>query len=226
MKKIIILICLMMLSTGCTISEISMKNIDNMIDISLNEKTNLYNRMSKGYKYYLPKGMSLLDYKDYNETIYSNLNKYYLYVDVVSYHYKSQKTYRENAYAYYSKIITDDKGKLGYIEVNKKDNKYYIVYEYNYAKMETVVNLEEIETSILNMSYILSSISYNDVIIHSIVGENVLNFSEEKYQIKKPTETENTFLDYVNAYDKYNGEESVEDNDTIKQNNSDEKKEN
>ena len=221
MKKICILICLMILSTGCTISKINTKDRNAILDIALNEKTNLYNRISKGYKYYMPKGMNLLDYKDYNETIYSNMNKYYLYVDVISYYYKKDKIFKEDSYSYYSKIITDKNGKKGYILVKEQNGKYHVEYEYNYAKMETIVDEKNINEAIMNMSYILSSISYNDVIIKSIVGDNVLDFKEEKYQIKKPKVTENTFLDYVNTYDKYNGEEAVEDTDTIKQNNKD-----
>ena len=65
------------------------------------------------------------------------------------------------------------------------------------------------------MSYILSSIQYNDIVIDSIVGENVLNFKEEKYEVEKPKENENTFLDYVNTYDKYTGKDKIEDTDTI-----------
>ena len=222
MKKICFLICLMILTTGCTITKLDYNDRDSILAVALNEKINLYNRISKGYKYYLPKGMRLSDYKDYNEIIYSDSNKYYLYVDIVSYYYKKEKTYKENAYSYYSKIIVDNDGKIGYIEINKENDKYHIKYEYNFAKMEVVVKQGEIDDAIMNMSHILSSIKYNDVIIESIVGENVLNFKEEKYQIKKPKETENTFLDYVNTYDKYNGEEVVEDSDTIKQNNTDE----
>ena len=223
MKKISILLYIMVFATGCTISKVNMEDRNSIIDV---EKTELYSRISKGYKYYMPKGMMLLDYKDYNETLYSNMNKYYLYVDVISYYYKKEKTYKEDPYAYYSKIIVKDNNKIGYIKITNKDDKYYITYEYNYSKIETVVDENNIDEAIMNMSYILSSISYNDVIIESIVGENVLNFKEEKYQIKKPKETENTFLDYVNTYDKYNGEDEVEDTDTIKQNNTNKTDEN
>ena len=59
---------------------------------------------------------------------------------------------------------------------------------------------------------------FGDIIIDSIIGENVLDFKEEKFNIKKPKENENTFLDYVNTYDKYEEDEKIEDNDTINQN--------
>ena len=116
MKKIITLICLALLGTGCTVKKVTPENRDEIISVALNRDIKLYNRVSNGYKYYLPKGISMLDYKDYNETLYTNSSKYYLYVDIVSYHYKKEKTYMANNTLYYSKIINNN-GKKGYIEV-------------------------------------------------------------------------------------------------------------
>ena len=217
MKKIIILICLTVFITGCNIKKIDITNRDEIISIALNNNIKLYNKISSGYKYYLPKGISQLNYKDYNEILYSNLNKYYLYVDVVSYHYKKEKNYIENKSLFYSKLINNN-GKKGLIQIEKIEDNYYILYEYNYAKMEAKVSEKDINETIMNMSYILSSIEYNDIVIDSIIGENILNFKEEKFNIKKPKESENTFLDYVNTYDKYEEDEKIEDNDTINQN--------
>lgn len=217
MKKIIILTCLAFFVSGCTIQKIDTENRDEMISVALNREINLYNRVSNGYKYYLPRGIAILDYKDYNETLYTNSNKYYLYVDVVSYHYKKEKSYIENRSLFYSKIINYN-GKKGYIEIEKIDDDYYILYEYNYSKIEAKVNEKDINIAIMNMAYILSSIKYNDVVIDSIIGDNILDFKEEKFNIKKPKENENTFLDYVNTYDKYDEKEKIEDNDTINQN--------
>ncbi|MBE6153515.1 MAG: hypothetical protein E7166_04755 [Firmicutes bacterium] len=220
MKKIVILLCLLLFTTGCTVSKIDMEDRDNILNITLNRNVNLFNRVSKGYKYYLPKGISLLDYKEYNEILYSNSNKYYLYIDIISYHYKTQKKYTINNNSEYSKILNYN-DKNGYLEIKKQDNKYHILYEYNYAKMEAVVKEEDVNETIMNMGYILSSIQYNNIVINSLVGENVLDFKEEKYEIEKPTENDNTFLDYVNTYDKYNGKDKIEDTDTIKNNVSD-----
>ena len=220
MKKIVILLCLLVFTTGCTVSKIDMEDRDNILNITLNRNVNLFNRVSKGYKYYLPKGISLLDYKEYNEILYSNSNKYYLYIDIISYHYKTQKKYTINNNSEYSKILNYN-DKNGYLEIKKQDNKYHILYEYNYAKMEAVVKEEDVNETIMNMGYILSSIQYNNIVINSLVGENVLDFKEEKYEIEKPTENDNTFLDYVNTYDKYNGKDKIEDTDTIKNNVSD-----
>lgn len=219
MKKLSILICLSFLLTGCTVTKVENNTKEEALELALNTNIELFNRVSMGYKYYLPHGMTVLDYDDYNETLYSNSNTYYLYVDIISYHYKTKKTYTVDNTKYYSKILNYN-NKTGYIEIDKQDDKYYILYEYNYAKLESIVKEKDINDVILNMSYILSSINYNDVVIDNIVGENVLDFKEEKYEITKPKQNDKTFLDYVNIYDKYNDEEEIEDTDTIKQNNS------
>ena len=103
------------------------------------------------------------------------------------------------------------------------NNKYFIKYQYNFAKMEAIVDKNNIKKAIIDMSYILSSIQYNDIVIDSFIGENTLNYSEEKYTIDKPNDNEQTFLDYVNTYDNYKGDETVnEDNDTINNTNQNE----
>lgn len=221
MKKIVILLCLLVFITGCTITKIDITDRETIISTTLEQDIKLFNRVSNGYKYYLPKGISLLEYREYNETLYSNSNKYYLYVDVISYYYKIDKTYIKNNTLEYSRVLNYN-NKKGILNITKQQDKYYILYEYNYAKMEAVVKENEINETLLDMSYILSSIQYNDMVIESIVGENVLDFKEEKYTVEKPKENENTFLDYVNTYDKYTGEDKIEDTDTIKNNNEEE----
>ena len=88
MKKIIIFIFVMLMVTGCSIKRLDTSSLDRIVDTVLSEKIKLSNRVSKGYKYYLPKGVKLLDYNEYNDKLYSSYNTYYLYVDIVSYHYK------------------------------------------------------------------------------------------------------------------------------------------
>ena len=65
MKKFLILLLLTVFLSGCTRTdnEIEYKNIaDNII----NSSTNLVNTATKGYKYYLPKGVSLIYNIDFN----------------------------------------------------------------------------------------------------------------------------------------------------------------
>ena len=54
MKKIIILTFLAFLVSGCTVKKIDTSNRDEMISVALNRDIKLYNRISNGYKYYLP----------------------------------------------------------------------------------------------------------------------------------------------------------------------------
>ena len=211
MKKVIIFIFVMIMVTGCSVSRLDNSNLDMIVNTMLSQKINLSNRISKGYKYYLPKGVKILDNTEYNEKLYSNYNTYYLYVDIISYHYKSKIDYKKNNYSYYYKKLND-----GYIDVINMSDKYYVKFQYNYSKMEAIIDKKDLNKVITDMSYILSSIKYNDIVINSFIENNVPNGTEEKFVIDKPTENEQTFLDYVNTYDNYVGDEKVEeDNDTI-----------
>ena len=189
MKKIILLCCLLLLA-GCSVVRIDTSNVDNIISVVLSKNNDLYNQIGKGYKYYVPRGVSYIDTNDYNDVLYSDGIYYYLYIDVVSYYYKVEKEYEENPDAYYSKKI-DINGKQGYLEINEQDNgQYFIEFMYNYAKMEVEANYEDINDIVLNTSYILSTVKFNDNVVKVILDEEFL-VSEEKYDIftsKKETD--------------------------------------
>ena len=122
MKKVILIICLLLVS-GCSIVRIDTSSIDNIVSIVLSKENNLYNQIGKGYKYYIPRGVSYISTSDYNDTLYSDGIYYYLYVDIVSYYYNKEVTYTENPDSYYSKIFNID-SKKAYLEINKeKQNK-------------------------------------------------------------------------------------------------------
>ena len=104
-----------------TVEEQNIKDIDKMINTILGNKLNLYNQISNGYKYYLPRGVRVIDNKNYNEKLYSKGNTYYLFVDIVSYQYKSDFTYEPNDKVYFSKKLDYNKQK-GYIEISKRTN--------------------------------------------------------------------------------------------------------
>ena len=78
MKKLIILM-LCFLLTGCTAVRIDTTNIDNIVNVVLSKENNLYNRVGKGYKYYVPRGVTYIDTNDLNDKLYSNGIYYYLY---------------------------------------------------------------------------------------------------------------------------------------------------
>lgn len=185
MKKLIISLMLIFLVTGCTVVRIDTDSIDNIINVILSKDNNLYNTVGKGYKYYKPRGVTYIDTNEYNEKLYSNGNYYYLYVDINSYYYKKEFEYKENKNAYYSRII-DINDKLGYLEINKYNNKYLVEFMYNYSKIETLVDKEEINDVILNSSYILSTIKFNSNVIKIMLSDNYFINKEERYDIFTP----------------------------------------
>lgn len=192
MKKLLLL-SFLLLFCGCSAVRIDTSSIDNILDIILSKDNNLYNQVGKGYKYYIPRGVSYIDTNEYNDVLYSNGEYYYLYIDIVSYYYNISNEYEENPAAYYSKKIeTNDK--TGYLEINKQSNgRYFIEFMYNYSKMEVETDFENINDVVLNMTYILSTIKYNDDIIKIMLDENFL-VSEEKYDIFTSKKDNNEFL--------------------------------
>lgn len=180
MKRIAILFLALLLITGCTVVRIDTKSIDNILNVVLSKDNKLYNRVGKGYKYYVPRGVTYIDTSDLNDKLYSDGNYYYLYIDAVSYFYKAKVEYTENENAYYSKKIDDEK--QGYLEINKYNSKYKIEFFYNYSKIEALVEKKDIEKVILNASYILSTVKFNDNIIELMLNEDYFTNKEEKYE--------------------------------------------
>lgn len=89
MKRFIAFILVLVLS-GCTVVRINTKSLDTIIDVVLTKENKLFNRVGKGYKYYVPKGVTYVDTNDLNEILYSKGNYYYLYIDAISYYNKNK----------------------------------------------------------------------------------------------------------------------------------------
>ena len=94
MKKITILLLSILLFIGCTVVRINTKSIDNILNVVLSKNNKLYNRVGKGYKYYAPRGVVRVDANTYNDVLKRDSTTYYLYVDVVSYYYKTKLSYK------------------------------------------------------------------------------------------------------------------------------------
>lgn len=203
MKKKAILLMIIILVSGCTVVRINTKSIDNIVDIILSKNNTLYNQIGKGYKYYVPRGVSYIDSTEYNDTLYSDGNYYYLYVDVVGYYYNKNMPYTESGTLYYSKkIINGDK--TGYITIRELNNKYLINFVYNYAKIEALVDKDDINDVVLNSSYILSTIKYNHNVIKIMLNEDYFTNKEEKYSAFESKEGSDSFTL------QYDEEETVE----------------
>lgn len=182
MKKIILIVLCLFLFTGCTVVRIDTASIDNIINVLLSKNNKLYNRVGKGYKYYVPRGMSYIDTTELNDKLYSDGYYYYLYIDVISYYNKIDFTYEENESAYYSRYINFN-NKEGYLEINKINDRYLIEFMYNYAKIETMVYEDDINSVVLNSIYILSTIKFNNNVIKLMLNDEYFINKEEKYDI-------------------------------------------
>lgn len=191
MKKLAILLLVLLLS-GCTVVRIDTSDLNNIVDVVLSKDNTLFNQVGKGYKYYIPVGVSYIDTEDFNDILYSNGNYYYLYIDTISYYYNVGKEYVLNNDAYYSRSININ-GKYGYLEINKQDDLYFVEFMYNFSKIEVLVKEEALEEVILNASYILSTVKFNNNVITMMLDDEFLVL-EEKYDIFTSKKETNDFL--------------------------------
>ena len=213
MKKIFILslfVCVLL--CGCT--PVQNLTMDEIINRATNRNLEVYNTYRKGYKYNLPNGLDTIDNSEYNEVIASSKYKYYLYIDAVSYHNRVIEKYEVNNNSYFSKAI-DYEDKYGYLEINKlKDGKYLIEIMYNYAKIEVIVNGEDIKVVVANALSILTSVKFNDNILNTLLNEEVSQFKEYEFNIfETSTTTESDYLESIEN-DIYE-EDDVHDSDLI-----------
>ncbi len=191
MKKGIYLLLILCFVTGCR--NVKTSSYEEIIAAALYEnKVNFPNKTSQGYSYYLPKGLIVEEDLNNNVTLKSEKYNMYLYIDLISYYNKIEDTYKENKTSFYSKSIKKD-DKFGYLEINlQENNKYLIEIMYNYAKIEVIVNSKDIKEMLSYAISLLSSISYKDSIIANMVGEDILNYNENEYNIFETVGQENT----------------------------------
>ena len=207
-KKIILLIISILTLTGCT--NLTNMSIDEVVNVMLESDTNLSNNVFEGYKYYIPKGLRLINKDEYNAILKDEYNNtYYFYIDVVSFYNEEKVEYEVNNKAYFSKELNYN-DKKGYLEITKIEDTdvYFIEYMYNYGKIEAFVKENEIESAIINMSSILSSLKFNRTILETIIGNKVLNYKENTYNVMKPKgskATKDTYLEYEEKYGIYEG---------------------
>ena len=110
MKKKFILFSLLIciLLTGCT--TLDKKTMDDIIKDGTDRDAIVYNKYRKGYKYNLPRGLTVLDSTEYNEIIRDDKYTYYLYVDAVSHYNKVIEKYEVSDKAHTSmRISFEDK---------------------------------------------------------------------------------------------------------------------
>ena len=213
MKKVIAVCLLLLLLTGCTFVDFSNKDVTDIINEVLSKNVQLYNNVFEGYKFYAPRGLKVIDKNKYNCKILSEDNVLYLYVDVVSYYYKVKNEFNIKDDRILSKKIDFD-GKTGYIQVTEVNNKYFVEFMYNYSKIETYIEKKYLNDTVLNMTYILSSISYNDKVIETLIHEDTLDYKEEKFDLFESKTENSNFLQALEKYDNY-VETNPEDQDIL-----------
>ena len=214
MKKIVLVFVLLLLLTGCSTINVSNMEYESIINDTLSKEITLSNKSFEGYKIYIPRGLKIVERNDYNVQILDSDNTYYLFVDIVSYYYKVKNNFTVDSSKLLSKAI-NYKGKSGYIEIQKIDEKYFVEIMYNYSKIQAYLSEKNLKESVFNMIYVLSSINYNDRVIDVLIGENKLDYKEEKFDIFESKGDNNSFLEALEKYENYN-EKEVEDKDSIK----------
>ena len=200
MKKLLCLSAMILLLSGCSVVYIDKQSIDEIVYSTISNDTNLKSVSLEGYSYFLPQGVSLNRNQKENSSVYYDHKKMYLYVDLISYYHKVDSNYTKNQDAYYSLPI-DYNGNKGYLEITQISTNYFIEFMYHYSKMEAYVSEQDLKKTITVMAYILNSIEFNDSVIESLVGENLLNYSEEQFNIFQPNGEQSDYLDYVEQYD-------------------------
>ena len=200
MKKIFIFIVCLFVLTGCD-NNIDINNIDSIFDTFLTKTTSLVNNYQEGYKYYLPNGVKVVNSSNYNDKLSYNGYYYYLFVDVVSYYYKTNVEYTVNRDIYYSKVL-EYNGINGYAEIEKVNDLYRVKVYYNYSYIETFVSYDDLGQTMVNICYILNSIRFNDAVTEVVVGNKDNNLNEITFDFYTPRK-EGNFIDYINKYDEY-----------------------
>ena len=210
-RKVLLFLFAILCLTGCQVTNISTDNYINNINTIIKRDKKYTNKNAIGYQYFVPNGVTVTEVNDYNQTLLSNGDIYYLYADVVSYYHLVVNKYTKNEDAYISEKLETD-GKYGYLEVNKVKDKYYIEMMFNYAKIESIVSKTHLKDALNNIAYILSSVKYNTDIIENLLGDEKYNLSEsETYNIFKTKKTTNdNFLKYDDEYGKYESDDAVD----------------
>ena len=137
----------------------------------------------------------------------------YLYVDIISYYHKVDYTFQEDTSNYFSMAINRN-NKKGYLEITKLEDYYFVEFMYNYSKIEAHVLEKDLKKTVTEMAYIINSVTYNDVILNTLVGDNSLDYNEESFNIFKPKRESGTFLKYDDLY-QFDDKTTVPDEDNI-----------
>lgn len=213
-KYLIILIVSLTFFTGCSIKKVETDSLKNIFETVLYSKKELSNTYMDGYKFYLPRGVTIANKNDFNLKLKDQKAYYYLYVDTIAYHYKTTNTFTENNKNFYTERFSND-GIEGYIDIEETEDRYFIVIMYNYAKIETYVEKDYLDQALTNACYILSTVSYNDKVIDEYVGSKGTVTKEEAFDIFDSKKENDSFLTYEKEYGTYKEPIVIDNNDVV-----------
>lgn len=200
MKKKILLVLFLMLLTGCVRTDINNGDYKDLVSQVINNKTNGTNEVANGYRFYVPKGVRLIENDSNNQIFMGMGTKIYMYVDITSYYYKNSLNYNDIEDSYYSSKVSSG-NKTGFIKITKTDDdKFYVEIVYNYAKVEVYTDQYNLNDIITLSSILLNNISYNDNIIENLLDDNHNFGSDITYNIDKPEDASSDFTQYLNEY--------------------------
>ncbi|MDE6292382.1 MAG: hypothetical protein K2L98_01735, partial [Bacilli bacterium] len=193
MKKVILMILVTVFLTGCV--SIRDASIDDLVDTTINSKYALYNHVNRGFKYYLPRELTVSKSDEYNEIIKSKYYDYYLYVDLVRYFNKDSEEYQKKEDIYYSAILSQ-KDKKGIINITELNNQEFLINaSFNYANIEVKVKEKDINTAVTNVLSILTSIEFNYDVVKNLLQDDKLSSKEEQVDVFKGDLSEDAYLD-------------------------------
>ena len=213
-KIIVMFLIVFVIITGCSITTLDNNDYEKNVSTILSSKGKSYNVYFEGYKYYIPSGMKFIYKKNYNAVLQDiNNNRYYLFIDGISYYHKDKSKFEVDETAYYSKKL-DYNNKEGYLQIEEIDYKYLVQFMYNYSKMECYVEKEDLVDSINYMAYVLRSVRFNRNVLGSLIGDNTLSYNEEDYSLFDRNNNSEDFLDVVyendDAYKEAVDEDEIE----------------
>lgn len=193
MKKVILMILVTVFLTGCV--SIRDASIDDLVDTTINSKYALYNHVNRGFKYYLPRELTISKSDEYNEIIKSKYYDYYLYVDLVRYFNKDSEEYQKKDDIYYSAILSQ-KDKKGIINITELNNQEFLINaSFNYANIEVKVKEKDINTAVTNVLSILTSIEFNYDVVKNLLQDDKLSSKEEQVDVFKGDLSDDAYLD-------------------------------
>ena len=171
-KKVILLIMMALIMTGCTKID---SNIDNIVSATMTREIKNVNTVSTGYKLYIPIGVMQLVDNQYNQKLKIRDTHVYLYVDTVSYYYKNNLNFKSDSkFNYYYKELNFN-DKTGYIGINKLDDGSFAVeVSENHSLYRKTDKTFQIPFKIKNI--------YNQNFINNIISCNFNFIDENHYQ--------------------------------------------